>query len=68
MRLFTRHSRLSLSLMVSACAAALLGASDEPAAVLRRYINLRLANADRSAYSRLITWSDEPAPCQTSRY
>jgi hypothetical protein len=47
--------------MVTACVAPLLGASDEPSAVLRRYINLRLANADRSAYARLITWSDEPA-------
>jgi hypothetical protein len=32
----------------------------EPAAVVKRYINLRLAMADRSVYSQLITWPDEP--------
>jgi hypothetical protein len=65
MRRLTRNPRLSLWLMVSACLAPLLGASDEPATVLRHYINLRLANADRSAYSSLITWSDEPtAACE----
>lgn len=34
--------------------------AEEPSAVLKRYINLRLALADRSVYSELITWPDEP--------
>jgi hypothetical protein len=32
----------------------------EPSAVLKRYINLRLAMADRSLYSQLVTWPEEP--------
>jgi hypothetical protein len=65
MRLLTRNARLLLCCTLSACVVPLLGASDEPAIVLRHYINLRLANADRSAYARLITWSDEPtAACE----
>jgi hypothetical protein len=36
----------------------------EPGAVLKRYINLRLAMADRRVYSQLITWPDEaPSEC-----
>jgi hypothetical protein len=55
-----RHRRLLPALLLSAFTAPLLAAPDEPVAVLRHYINLRLANTDRSAYAKLITWSDEP--------
>ena len=41
--------------------AAAVAAANEPAAVLKHYINLRLAMADWPVYSKLITWPDEPA-------
>jgi|HubBroStandDraft_3_1064219.scaffolds.fasta_scaffold232079_2 hypothetical protein len=52
---------LALLGAVSVSLAAPLSASaEEPASVLKRYINLRLAMADRTVYSQLITWPDEP--------
>jgi hypothetical protein len=33
----------------------------EPSAVLKRYINLRLAMADWTVFSPLITWAEEPS-------
>ncbi|HWW20443.1 MAG TPA: hypothetical protein VNZ06_06535 [Steroidobacteraceae bacterium] len=41
--------------------AAPAAAANEPAAVLKHYINLRLAMADWPVYSKLITWPQEPA-------
>jgi hypothetical protein len=58
---FALAAQSALSVAGTTVAGTTMAASEEPSAVLKRYINLRLANADRSAYAALITWSQEPS-------
>jgi hypothetical protein len=52
---------LSLSLLSTLPAQAQSTLPAEPSAVLKRYINLRLAMADWTLFSPLITWPEEPS-------